>query len=64
MADRDFDEIGIRRMLAVASDLRPDTVPDRWIIETRHRRKPWEVVVEPDSDAHLLVVVTAHPVEP
>ena len=25
---------------------------------------PWEVVVEPDEEEHLLVVVTAYPVEP
>ena len=64
MASRDFNEIEIRRMLSVASGFRPDVVPDRWLIATRHRRKPWEVVVEPDPDDQLLVVITAYPVEP
>jgi len=63
MADRDFNEIEIRRMLSVASRLRPDVVPDRWIVETSHRRAPWEVIVEPDPGAHLLVVITAYPIE-
>ena len=63
MADRDFSEIELRRMLSVASKLRPDTVPDRWIVETRHRRAPWEVIVEPDAGAQLLVVITAYPSE-
>ena len=63
MTDRDFNEIGIRRMLSVASGYRPDTVANRWIIETRHRRKPWEVVVEPDPGAQLLVVITAYPLQ-
>jgi len=64
MADRNFSEIVVRRMLSVASALRQDVVPGRWIVETRHRRKPWEVIVEPDSDIQLLVVITAYPVEP
>jgi len=25
---------------------------------------PWEVIVEPDSDVQLVVVITAYPVEP
>ena len=60
MAERDFSEIELRRMLSVASSFRADVVPGRWIIETRHRRKAWEVIVEPDSDAQVLVVVTAY----
>ena len=39
MAERDFSEIEVRRMLSVASSFRADVVPGRWIIETRHRRK-------------------------
>jgi hypothetical protein len=62
MAERDFNEIEVRRMLSVASSFRADAVPGRWIIETRHRRKAWEVIVEPDRDAQVLVVVTAYSV--
>ena len=60
MASRDFSEIEVRNMLAKASGFRRDVVPGRWIIDTRHRRKPWEVIVEPDPDAQVLVVVTAY----
>jgi hypothetical protein len=63
MADRAFNEIDVRRMLTVATGRRRDVVPGRWIIETRYRRRPWEVIVEPDADAQLLVVITAYPVE-
>ena len=63
MADRAFSEIELRRMLSDASRLRPDIVPDRWIVETRHRRARWEVIVEPDPGAQLLVVITAYPIE-
>lgn len=63
MADRDFNELEVRRMLSLASAVRPDAVSGRWIVETRHHRAPWEVIVEPDAGAHLLVVITAYPVE-
>jgi hypothetical protein len=62
MADRDFNEIEVRDMLSVATSLRKDVVPDRWVIQTSHRRKPWEVIVEPDAGAQLLVVITAYPI--
>jgi hypothetical protein len=63
MADRDFSEVELRRMLSDASRLRPDIVPDRWIVETGQGRARWEVIVEPDPDAQLLVVLTAYPIE-
>jgi hypothetical protein len=63
MEDRRFNEIELRRMLEGASGYRRDVVADRWIIEARHRRWPWEVIVEPLVDEHLLLVITAYPVE-
>lgn len=30
------------------------------MIHTDHGRKPWVVIVEPDADAKLLIVVTAY----
>ena len=62
MGDRRFTEIDLRRMLERASGYRPDVVEGRWAIETRHRRSAWEVIVEPDWERQLLVVVTAYPV--
>jgi len=49
-------------MLERAASYRDDVVQGRWLIETRHRRRAWEVIVEPDSERRLLVVVTAYPV--
>jgi Domain of unknown function (DUF4258) len=60
MTDRRFTEIDLRRMLERASGYREDVVEGRWIIETRHRGRPWEVIVEPDRGRQLLVVVTAY----
>ncbi len=62
MDDRRFTEIDLRRMMQRALGHREDVVEDRWVIETRHRRKAWEVIVEPDWERQLLVVVTAYPV--
>ena len=62
MTDRRFSEIELRRMLERASGHRDDIVESRWIIEARHRGRAWEVIVEPDRERRLLVVVTAYPV--
>ena len=62
MVDRRFTEVDLRRMLERAKGHRRDIVEGRWIIETSHRRKPWEVIVEPDLEAEFLVVITAYPV--
>jgi hypothetical protein len=63
MEDRDFTEIDLRAMLEQAQDYYPDVVEGRRAIATRHRQQQWHVIVEPDSAALLLVVVTAYPVE-
>jgi hypothetical protein len=48
-------------MLQRASSHRDDVVQGRWVIDTRHRGKAWEVIVESDPERQLLVVVTAYP---
>lgn len=62
MVDRDFNECDLRTMLENAKGYYPDIVEGRWVIETKHSRQAWEVIVEPDSDEKLLVVITAYPV--
>jgi hypothetical protein len=61
MQDRSFTELDLRAMLDSASGYRRDVVAGRWVVETRFRRKRWEVIVEPDESLILLVVVTAFP---
>jgi hypothetical protein len=61
MAERGFTEVDLRVMLQHASGYMADVVEGRWIIETRLRRRPWEIVVEPDDERRLLVVITAYP---
>jgi hypothetical protein len=63
MEDRTFNEVELRRMLEHASGHRPDIVEGRFVIEAQHAGQAWEVIVEPDEMPHLLVVITAYPVE-
>jgi len=62
MEDRRFTEVDLRRMMERATGYHRDVVEGRWAIETRHRRQRWQVIVEPDFTAELLVVITAYPV--
>jgi hypothetical protein len=63
MVDRRFSETELRQMLHAASACYRDVVPERWVVEARHRKAPWEIVVEPDMGSRMLVVITAYPVE-
>jgi hypothetical protein len=63
MVDRSFTEVDLREMVARATRVQPSSVGGRWRIETRHRGRRWEVIVEPDVAERILVVVTAYPVE-
>ena len=48
-------------MLDGASGYHGDVVPGRWVVQTRLKRADWEVVVEPDEDPQVLVMITAYP---
>jgi hypothetical protein len=61
MVDRGFSEIDLREMFENAERCREDFVEGRWVIKAGHRGRKWEVVVEPDQAARVLVVVTAYP---
>lgn len=62
MLDREFSELDLRAMLEKATGYQSDVVEGRWIVHTKHNRRKWEVIVEPDEQEELLVVVTAYPV--
>lgn len=63
MEDRRFTEVDLRRMLEHATGYRPDVAAGRWTVSARHRRRVWEVVVEPLPGEKLLLVITAYPVD-
>lgn len=62
MVDRQFSETDLRGMLADASRCHGDADPGRWVVETTFHHRPWEVIIEPDFELRLTVVVTAYPV--
>lgn len=61
MEERGFSEVELRSMLEVATELAPSKRPGRWLVRTRHAHRPWVVVLEPDEEDHILMVVTAYP---
>lgn len=63
MIDRNFSELDLRAMMETAVALTEDVEPGRWIVETQHESRPWQIIVEPDDEDEVLVVVTAYPVE-
>jgi hypothetical protein len=60
MLDRGFTEVELRSMLESPVQVRKGAVAGRWIVEARLKKRSWEVVVEPDEEAELLVVITAY----
>ncbi len=60
MRDRGFNEADLRTMLEDAEGLREDHEPGRYVVETRHGGKPWHVIVEPQVEDQVLLVVTAY----
>lgn len=61
MADRGFTELDLRSMLNAATTVRRDVVHGRWIAVCRLHWRRWEVVLEPDPNLRVLVVITAYP---
>ena len=55
-------EVDIRAMLERATAFEPSMVGGRFMIHVARDSRPWIVIVEPDNDASLLVVVTAYEV--
>jgi hypothetical protein len=62
MEQRGVTEVDVRSMLARASRYEPSIVEGRFMIHAVHKHRPWIVIVEPDVDAKLLVVVTPYEV--
>jgi len=62
MEQRSVTELDVRAMLERATVFEPSVVEGRFMIQVAKNNRPWIVVVEPDSDASLLVVVTVYEV--
>ena len=62
MEQRGVTEIDVRAMLERAARYEPSVVEGRFMIHAVHKNRPWIVIVEPDLDFRLLVVVTPYEV--
>jgi hypothetical protein len=60
MGQRGVTEVEVRAMLGRATGFEPNIAEGRFMIHVRHLRQPWIVIVEPDAEAKLLVVVTVY----
>jgi hypothetical protein len=58
MQQRGVTEVDVRAMLERATGFEASVVAGRFMIQTRRGQIPWVVIVEPDAEAKLLVVVT------
>lgn len=63
MIDRGFSEADLRVVMADATACRGDDQSIRFTIEAPFDTRRWHIVVEPDRQAKLLVVVTAYAVD-
>ena len=55
-------EVEVRAMLERATGFEASVVEGSFIVHTQRGQSPWVVIVEPDADARLLVVVTVYEV--
>src|SRR5438046_1351431 len=60
MEQRGVTEVDVRAMLERATAFEPSVAEGRFMIHVGINGRPWIVIVEPDADASLLVVVTAY----
>ena len=62
MEQRGVTEVDVRAMLERSTAFEPSVVEGRFMIHVARNNRPWIVIVEPDNDASVLVVVTAYEV--
>ena len=62
MQQRGVTEVEVRAMLERATGFEAGVVEGRFMVHTQRGQSPWVVIVEPDAEARLLVVVTVYEV--
>jgi hypothetical protein len=55
-------EVEVRAILERATGFEPSVVEGRFMIHSRRGQSLWVVIVEPDAEARLLIVVTVYEV--
>lgn len=59
MITRNINEIDLRSMLGNPSDYEEDSENGRFLIKSFYKHKCWEIIVEPDFEENILVIITA-----
>lgn len=62
MEQRGVTEVEVRAMLERATGFERSVVEGRFMIHAYRAQRPWVVILEPDADVNLLVVVTVYEV--
>jgi uncharacterized protein DUF4258 len=62
MEQRGVTEVDVRAMLERAVRYEAGVVEGRFMIHAAHSQRHWIVIVEPDVEARLLVIVTVYEV--
>lgn len=62
MEQRGVTEVDVRAMLERATAFESSVVEGRFMIHVARNSRPWIVIVEPDNEVSILVVVTAYEV--
>jgi len=62
MEQRGVTEIELRAMLERSARYEQNVVDGRFMVHAVRARRPWIIIVEPDVEARLLVVVTCYEV--
>ncbi len=60
MEERGLTEVELRALLQDADLLLPDVVEGRWAATGRRSSESWEIILEPDVQDHVVVVVTVY----
>ncbi|MBC8554485.1 MAG: DUF4258 domain-containing protein [Candidatus Brocadiales bacterium] len=62
MIQRSFTEIELREMFDRATSLQPGKEIGRYVAVSTLGTDNWEIILEPDFEEKLIVVITAYPI--
>ncbi len=61
MDQRGVTEVEVRAMLEDAARAVPDREPGRWAVHTTHDGAPWKIILEPQQEERVTLVITLFP---
>ena len=64
MEERGVSEVEVRTMLKRRTSVEAKAAEGRFTVRASHKSSSWVVIVEPDLDATMLVVVTVYEDQP